>query len=239
VAGVANDEPAVAYVNTFLQTTLDVAPVFMALLRCDAQTWQQEEPPPPPFADGVLFAHLHHFSQQRDWAQFWAQHDAVWQEAQAELAHIFQGSTLPAFLGRLTGQPLQKGVVIVPNLVYPALTAVLAPTSKALYLLLPPPKAVGESPPWPYREGPDWVLAETAHQLLRHLLQERLASLDEARQHLILQAAITLFLEEALGEDEAMAYMVRVKRQFKLPQLPIMIEALRKGLQAGRPLTID
>ncbi len=236
-AELAATETAVAYVNDYLATGLPIPPFFMAVLRCDGATWQPQEPRPLIFDDEAFFAGLRQFAQAQDWAGFWAMHAAVWQEAQADLTAIFQKSTLPAFLSRLTGQPLVQTIAIVPNLVYPALTAVMAPTQDALYLLLPPPKAVGESPPWPYREGLDWVLAETAYQLFSHVLKDFFAQLEAERSQLLLQAAITLFLEEALGEADALAYMVRVKRQFKLPKLPLVVEELREELAAERPLT--
>lgn len=237
VADGAATEAAVAYVNDFLTTGLPIAPFFTAVLHCDGHSWQPQKPPPAMFANEAFFAGLGRFYQQRDWVGFWARHAAVWQEAQADLAAIFRDSTLPAFLSRITDHPLCQTITIVPNLVYPALTAVLAPTEDTLYLLLPPPKAVGESPPWSYRESPDWVLAEVAHQLLRHVLQERLAKLEEERRQLLIHAAITLFLAEALGEADALAYLVRVKRQFKLPALPDAVAELRQTLVAGRPLT--
>ncbi len=53
----------------------------------------------------------------------------------------------------------------MPNLVFPALTPVVATAGDTLALLLPPPKAVGESPPWPFDEDPGWVVAIAAEQL--------------------------------------------------------------------------
>ncbi len=237
VAGVSATETAVAWLNDFLEIGFDVALVFWSIMRYDQETWQPREPLPIIFDDEDWPLALRQFSQRLDWTAFWAEHAAAWQEAQTDLAAIFQNSTLPAFLSRLAGQPLGQTIAIVPNLVYPALTAVLAPTEDTLYLLLPPPKAVGESPPWPYREGPDWVLAETAYQLLNHVQRESLAQMEPERRQLALHAAVTLFLAEALGEADALAYMVRVKRQFRLPALPLVVEELRDALAAGRPLT--
>lgn len=228
--------PAVIGVNAALANGVPVDDLFAALLRC---TWPeltpQEALPANVNPDWVTV--VADFAQATAVATFWADHDAPWHEAVTDLQAICQQSHLPDFIGRLSGRPLPKKLVVMPNLIYPALHSVLAETDATLYLLLPPPKAVGESPPWPFREGPDWVLAEACHRLVAYSMADVLAQAGAERAQLTTRAAITLFLEEALGEAEAMSYMVRCKRQFKLPTLPLAVDELRQFMQENSSLT--
>lgn len=212
--------PAVQWANEALAAGQTTETLFMVVLQPDL---------PAALSDFQTAGHL---------PEFWADHADLWQTAQGDLTTIFQSSPLPEFLARLGGQPLSQPILVMANLVYPALTAVLAPTPDALILLLPPPKAVGESPPWPYSEDPGWVQAMACRRLLKHHLADILAGLDETRQALLLHAATALYLEQAVDEGEAMAYLVRSKKQHKLPTLPLVVEEMRKylGGENGRGL---
>lgn len=228
--------PAVAGANAALAAGQPPDRLFAAALRCRWPDFAPQEPLPPNL-DPAWVATLLSFAAETAVAAFWGEHDAAWQEALADLRAIFAGSRLPAFLDRLAGRAVAPPVVVLPNLLFPALSSVLAETAAGLTLILPLPKAVGESPPWPYREGPDWVLAESCRRLLRHALAADLARLPAGSLSLLEHAAITLFLEEALDESEALSYMVRSKRQFNLPRLPLAVETLRDYLAAdGRSL---
>ena len=115
----------------------------------------------------------------------------------------------------------------MPNLVYPALQTVLASNEKTLLLLLPPPKAVGESPPWPYDEDAPWVVATVCQQFGTRLMADQLADLDKSKRTLFLHAATTLCLEATFDEPEAYAYLLRMKKEYDLPTLPEVVEQLR------------
>jgi hypothetical protein len=100
----------------------------------------------------------------------------------------------------------------MPNIVYPALQPVLAETAATIYLLLPPPKAVGESPPGPLtktRLGAGTGLPYLAGPFLADIL----AQFNPNQQQLLKYAATTLFLEEAIDETEAAGYLIRTKKQ--------------------------
>lgn len=224
------DHPAVRGANAALIAGRPPDVLFTAALRCSWPDFAPQEPLPTTLDDWA--AALPSFAAETAVIPFWAAHAAAWQEALTDLTAIFAASRLPAFLGRLAGRPLPLPIVVQPNLVFPALHSVLAETAVALHLLLPPPKAVGESPPWPYREGPDGVLAESCRRLLHHALAAALAARPPAAQQLIEHAAITLFLEQTLDEAEALAYMVRSKKQFKLPRLPLAVEEMRGCFEA-------
>ncbi len=177
-------------------------------------------------------------------ADFWREHASNWEEAQRDLVAIFRQTRVVSFLNRLRGQPVAGAVAVVPSIVYPMLEPVLATTAAHLYLILPPAKAWGESPPWPFGEDPPWVVAQTCWQLAAHFLAAELARLDPSNQALLQHAAVTLCLEQEFDEAEAMAYLVRTKKEHQLPQLPVVAERLRAFLSdphdsrdpAGRPL---
>ncbi len=227
---------AVLLTNQLLAAGISLATLFSATLRASWPDFVPQEALPEDVPASWL-PELADFARQTAVAdRFWPQHDALWQEALADLRDIFSPHLLPSFLARAGGQPLRQTIYVLPNLLYPYLSSVLAETSAALYLLPPLPKAVGEAPPWPYREGPDVTLTEVAAQLLTYTLQDTLAKAEPGQRQLLLHAAIALFLEEASGQADAMAYLVRIKRQFKLPTLPLVVEQLREELTAGRPL---
>ncbi|MCZ7668475.1 MAG: hypothetical protein M5U34_15420 [Chloroflexi bacterium] len=118
----------------------------------------------------------------------------------------------------------------MPNLVYPALIPVLVSGFEALTLMQPPPKAVGESAPWPYDEDPGWIQAEVCRRLVQFALADTLETAPADQQALLIHAAVTTYLETAVDAGEAMAYMVRSKKQHKLPTLPLVVENLRAYL---------
>ena len=153
-----SSHPAVNGTNEALLNGVDLADLFSAALRC---TW-------PDFIPQEALPHL---LKIKDWVgsladfaaktavatEFWPQHTAVWQEAQSALEEIFAKGDLLAALGQL-GDVVDTAVSLMPNLIFPMLSPVVATREGALTLLLPPPKAVGESPPWPFDEDPGWVV---------------------------------------------------------------------------------
>ena len=149
--------------------------------------------------------------------EFVPAHEAVWETAVAELREIIVIEKLTDFLRRLCCETAVPPLHIHPNLLYPALTPVLAKTESAWHLLLPPPKAVGESPPWPYAEDPGWVVAQLCAVLLPSLLS------IPAEPDGWLHALTAVCLGELVDEFEAQAYTLRSKKQHKLPQLPQMV----------------
>ena len=226
--------PAVSGVNEALLNGVDLADLFSAALRC---TWPDFTPT----------AELPHVLKIKEWVHsladfaletsivthFWAQHAAVWQEAQSTLQKIFRNGDLLAALGQLGEGQHDTAVSLMPNLVFPALTPISAIKKGALTLLLPPPKAVGESPPWPFSEDPGWVVAAAAEQLAPHLLAEELARLDAAQRHVAVQLAAAHCLAQLLDNFEAQSYLLRAKKEHNLPQLPALFAQLQAEVEAG------
>ncbi|MCP4362733.1 MAG: hypothetical protein GY796_32410 [Chloroflexi bacterium] len=170
---------------------------------------------------------------------FWQQHSAVWQTAVDALVQIFQDGKVAAFLGKLTRNPDLRQIALMPNLVYPALRPVLATSQATFYLLLPPPKAVGESPPWPYDEDPPWVVATVCQKLATRLLADQLAPLDKTQRSLYRHAVVTLCLEDAFDEFEGQAYLLRAKKEHALPDLPQVVNQLRRYLDGELAVLAD
>jgi hypothetical protein len=223
--------PAVTTVNELLAGNTAVDVFFTAALRSGWPQLRPLEPLPAPLEDGRWLEQAANLYRRADLpAMLWARQEPTWQEAVSDLNQIFGDGCLVSFLGRLDGRPLLRPLLVVPTLVFPALRPLLVETAQALFLLLPPPKAYGESPPWPYREGADWVLSQSCRSLAAYIWRAELSALDERERQLRLHAAATLFLEESLGEDAAMAYLICSKRQDQLPHLPAAVEQLRARL---------
>jgi hypothetical protein len=232
--------PAVNGVNAALVNGVDLADLFSAARRC---TWPAFTPTaelPNVLKIKEWVRSLADFAQDTSITTlFWAQHAAVWQKAQSALEKIFAGDRLLASLAQLHEGEIETAVSLMPNLVYPALTPIVATTDDALTLLLPPPKAVGESPPWPYDEGPGWVVATVCRQLIPHVLATELTQLNRERQILALHAAAAFCLAQLLDESEAQAYLLRTKKAQNLPELSTLFTRLQAEIESGngRPLT--
>lgn len=222
---------AVQAANAALQEGAPVADLFAAALNSQWPTFAPTAPLPPSFAAAAWLEALADFYVDTAIAAFfWAEQAAAWEEARRDLRRIWQTSPLLSFLTRLHDQPLPAAICLTPNLTYPALQPILAAAPDALTFILPPPKAVGESAPWPYREGADWVLAETCCHLCARLLHSTLAPLSQSERDTLLHAAVAVFLGEALGNAGSQAYIVAAKRQFHLPHLPAAVAQLQSHL---------
>ncbi len=220
-------------VNTMLENDqLALVDLFGAALRCSWPMLEASEPLPAAYTNGEFLEQLADFyTDSAVAAFFWSDHNAVWQEAAQDLEQIFQNSRLPDFLSKLIGIDLTQNIIVVPNLVYPALQPIVANTAETLYLILPPPRAWGESPPWPYHEDAGWVMAQSCYALTETLLAGVLQSMDDNQRALLRHAAVTLCLEETANEQEAMSYLVRSKKQYNLPDLPTIVEKMRTYLE--------
>jgi hypothetical protein len=215
--------------NQGLANAVTLTDYFTAALRCSWPDFTPQEALPASLADGAWVSALPDFYQQTKLEEFWQEEGEAWQTAYDELKGIFQNSKLSAFLRQLCGQGLAK-VVIVPTVVYPLLQPVLAETAAALFMILPPAKAWGESPPRPFGEDPGWVIGQSCYHLVQHFLAGALAQMDETQRGLLTYAAVTLCLEKEFDEAEAMTYLVQKKKEQNLPGLPLAVERLRDYL---------
>ena len=226
--------PAVIAANEALRNGVVLSDLFSAALRC---TW-------PAFTPTMALPQVHKieawlpalatFARETAVAsKYWPQQTAVWQEAAAALGSIFTDDQILNCLAQLSDQPVATSLTLMPNLIFPALTPIVATQKGDLTLLLPPPKAVGESPPWPFDEDPGWVVATVAEQLIPHLLASELARLDEGERPLASYLAVAHCLAHMLDDFEAQAYLLRAKKAHNLPQLPAMFARLQKEVDGG------
>jgi hypothetical protein len=228
-----SSHPAAETINDLLENgELLLADLFEAALRSSWPLLEATEALPDAYTDGVFLEQLADFyTDSAVAAFFWSDHKAVWQEAARDLEQIFQKSKLPGFISQLLNRELTQNIVIVPNISYPALQAVVARTAETLYLILPPPRAWGESPPWPYNEDPGYVVAQSCYALAETVLADVLQPLDSSQQTQLYHAAVTLCLEETMNEQESLSYLVRSKKQHNLPDLPATVEKMRAYLE--------
>lgn len=230
------DHPLITRLNEIIAAGDDLTPLFSLAARCSWPTFDVREPLPEPYTDGTLAGQLADFYVDTAIAAFfWSEHAAAWQEAERDLRAIFHNHLLAEFIGQLQGRPLEQALVVTPNLLYPARRSLVATTPAAAVLILSLPPAWGESAPWPFRDGVDWTLSEACRTVGEVILAETLAHLDENQRALLLHAAATLFLEQAIGEPAALSYLVQTKKAQKLPQLPLIVENLREQLRLRRP----
>ena len=225
--------PAANGVNEALLNGVALADLFSAALRSSWPDFSATAELPAVLKISDWVATLPDFAEQTAVAtQFWPQHSAVWQEAQSALEKVFSNGDLLAAIGQL-GDVVETAVTLMPNLVYPALSPVVANTDGALTLLLPPPKAVGESPPWPFNEDPGWVVANVAEQLIPHLLAADFAPLNAEKQPIATFLAAAHCLIALLDDFEAQAYLLRAKKEHNLPQLPALFTQLQDEIGGG------
>jgi hypothetical protein len=227
------DHRAVSFINEILLQGADVASFFAVALWGHGQEQPGVNHESSPFAANTWLQQLADFERDIDLsALLWREQQLEWDAAIADLQAIFHDNRLAEFAGHLCGRDLVQPIFVMPNLIYPALSSILVKTATSLYLVLPPPKAFGESRPWPYCEGIDWVLSESCRHVAAHFLADDLSKLDERQESLLLHAAATIFLEQVLNDGEALSYLVRTKKQHKLPELPAVTERLRLYLEA-------
>ena len=185
------------------------------------------------FETAVCHSKLHEESTVVDFVAhtnltaFWAEHAAAWDVAIADLKAIFDDKPILDSITALTGVEITKPVRLVPTIVYPMLTPVVVENTERIFIILPPAKAWGESPPWPFADDPGWVMAQVAFYLSQHLLRDNLADDDETEALVRLHAIVVLCLEKEMNDAEAMAYLVRTKKEQKLPQLMAAVEEAR------------
>jgi len=229
---------AVSKINEGLAAGVSPGDFFTAALRCSWPDLKPLEPLPSTFEDGNWIKSLADFYQESAIENFWLDHSPFWEEARDDLDEIFKDSVLIQFLTQLLDQPMNRSVVVMPSIVYPMLTPIMAETMDILFFILPPAKAWGESPPWPFDEDPGWVIAQTCWHLTAYFMAGTLSKVEKKSGATLRHAAVTLCLEQEFDEAEAMAYLVRCKKEHGLPRLPLVVEELREYLAdpGGRSL---
>ena len=232
--------PATKGVNEALLNGVALEDLFSAAMRCSWPDFTPTSSLPHVLKIDDWVRSLADFASDTAVAtQFWPEQAAVWDEAVTALTSIFSGDGLLTSLAQLGNSEQETAVTIMPNLIFPALTPVVATADSAITLLLPPPKAVGESPPWPFDEDPGWVVAAVAEQLAPSILTTEIAQLKEIEQPIAIHLAIAHSLATLLDDFEAQAYLLRAKKEHTLPQLPALFARLQDEVsnENGQSLT--
>ena len=180
-----------------------------------------------------MAAAVEDFAARAEVEKFCTESAAEWQAACADLETVLARGDLAVFLAGIFG-PLDQGLAVHPNLLYPGRQAWAARAGDEIVLSQPPPAAWGASPPWRYGERPDEVLGAVAEGLARPLFEQ---ARSEQAAALALAAAV-LFLRQAEGPAAADQFMLMEQRARKLPHLPSLVEALGEGKivsYEGRP----
>jgi hypothetical protein len=185
---------------------------------------------------GDLGAQMADFAATAHPEKFWAETQADWAQAEADVTEVLKRADLGQFLAEVFGPP-PRALVVAPNLLFPGLMTVAAQSADEIALCAPPPKAWGASPPWRFSERPDEVLAAFSEAFARALFESHAPAALHSKAGVFALAAAVLFLRQAEGEAAGDQFMLMEKRTRKLPNLPAAVnavEALLTERRAGR-----
>jgi hypothetical protein len=147
--------PAVAYTQAALNAQPDLRPLFARAVNDEAE----------------LSTHLNSFAAEAGLEAYWATNDSAWAEAVSEAQAHVNGIDFATILDEAFGTAPAE-LVILPNLAYPTTHSMGFGSTERAYSLMPPRKAVGESPPWPFRDDRDYILRLAVHDFTQFLLAD-------------------------------------------------------------------
>lgn len=172
------------------------------------------------------------FTSTTNLAQFFADHQADFAQAEADAVAVLGRADLSRFLFDLLGAD-ERAYIFVPNLLYPGRQPVAMASPTDVVVTAPPPIAWGTSHPWRYSERPDEALGIIAEAFARFLFAEKLPDELKVREEVLGLAAAVLFLREAEGQDAGDQLMVMQKKTRGLKLLPVVVMEL-EGILAQR-----
>ena len=156
------DRASVAYVQAALDANSDLAPLFARALNDDPE----------------LAIHLSEFAAAASLESYWAEHEAGWAGSVAEVQKHVEGVKFDSFLAELF-EAVPDELIIHPNLAYPTTHSFGVSAPGKLVSIMPPRKAVGESPPWPFGDDRDYVVRLGMHDFTQALLNDLLGRRPE------------------------------------------------------------
>lgn len=212
---------------------------------------------PPPWAPPTWPRHLLSFYRDTGLEQWWQDEAAVWDRSRQEAARVFNGAAIKQFLQPFVGD-FHEALVFVPNVCYPSDIEIGVRVDAELCCITPPRLAWGDNPPWPFDEDPTHVYRAVLTQFGRLMMRAYLYRHQEvvndiARQPLLLPDSfvkahpdwedqfltlfvtglVALYLEDAVSQQEAAAYVLMQQKVYGLGFLPGVVSVLRRFL-AGR-----
>jgi len=179
----------------------------------------------------ALAGALADFSASPPVAALRAENQPGWEQAAGDLSAVLAPAPLDEFLAAIFGPP-PPALTLFPNLLFPGDRTVAVRAPEGWFVLLPPPRAWGASPPWRYAERPDEVLAEVCRAAAGALYAVR-AGAQAAAAGVVGRGAAVNFLRQALDEAAARSYQMMETRA-GYPDLPAVAEALAGHLLAVR-----
>jgi|GEM_PF-1307093 len=153
------DHPAVAFAQAALDADPDPAPLFARALN--------DEP--------ELSERVRSFAEAASLETFWAEHEAGWAQSVAEVQKHVAALDFSAFLRELFDS-IPDELIIHPNIAYPTTHSFGVSAAGKLYSIMPPRKAVGESPPWPFGDDRDYAARLALHDFVQAQLADLLGS---------------------------------------------------------------
>jgi len=254
-----NHHPAVNALQVLLDQNTPLSSVFNYAMRLTWPGLMGDDMPrwvPPRWNE-----HLKHFYEATNLTKWWADENEPWQLTVRHLNEGFAKVDLYAFLEPFVGQVVDT-LVVMPNISYPTDQNIGMRVGGELIVIVPPPLAWGDSPPWPYKD--DEALAYRAalteythilmsaymrqHNDLFNTLAEKPLPVDEkyAAAHptwrdqflgLFKAATLALFLEESVSTLEAKSFLMYMQKVENVTILPGVVSILRRYLdeyKAGR-----
>jgi hypothetical protein len=142
--------PAAAYAQGALDAADDLGPLFARAL--------SDEP--------RLTACVNAFAAAAGMETYWAGHEAGWVQSVSEVQKHLGDLNIAGFLGELF-DALPAELVVHPNLIYPTTHSFGVSAGDRAFAIMPPRKAVGESPPWPFGDDRDYVARLAVHDFVQ------------------------------------------------------------------------
>jgi hypothetical protein len=149
------NHPAIQHVQTMLERGPELGPLFAQALNGSSE----------------LVGLVRSFARAASLETYWQEHDAVWVQSAAEVQKQVEGLPLQAFLVELF-DIVPYELIIHPNLAYPTTHSFGVRAGNALYSIMPPRKAVGESKPWPFGDDRDYVVRLAVHDFVQAYLND-------------------------------------------------------------------
>lgn len=196
--------------------------------------------------------HLYEISGLSDW---WEVEEHDWSEAMDTSSNVLEPVNFHDFLEQFIG-PVTPHFAFIPNISYPTDTEIGVRLGNELCCISPPRIAWGDNPPWPFDEDPAHVYRAALTQYGRLLILGYLAQYPDAVAKvssqklpineqfaakyptfnerfvaLFMVGTVSVFLEEALSEREAKAYVLMQTKVEGLKVLPGMVSVLRRYLE--------
>jgi hypothetical protein len=254
------DHPAVLIVKTLIEHGAPLEAMYTYVTLLSWPDLQADELPPwgPPHWNDAM----HDFYTSSGLANWWEEEDYEWESARLESQEVIEKASFAEFLEPFVGT-VREDMLFMPNICYPTdIELGIRTRNNELICIAPPRIAWGDNPPWPFNEDPAHVYRAALTQygrlcMLAYLRRNASAlqsvtekplpvgerfiqshpTWNEQLAALFVIGAVALFLESAIGKQEAMAYIIMQKKAEGVTILPGVVSVLRRYLseyESGR-----